>query len=497
MIAPPRTDVSSPARFRRRQRLALISGTLFVPTLAYMVAFRNEGIFHLDAIFLAQAVERLYAGDGWSTDWRFGAVLANAVVYAPFWIAGENAERATIFASVLFHALSVPVAFCFIARLSGSLRQAALSAGLFAVAPVYVVANTFGKEYGLAMLLVVAAFGMAVAAHDTGKATRAAGSALLLAFSYTVWEGLLLVTPIYAVLLLAPRRCRWRAALAPRRTRLIAGAAVGYGIGIAFALATSLGLMLRIYATESNMTGVGSATSFLPMVFRDLLRLQGLPFLAASLCGVWLACRQARNRPVLACGGLLTATILCYGSLTTYGPRYLALGALGLSMFAGAAFQFALRDAAQTRAATLSAYALSIALMLWASYPLLASRHAYNGAKRFAQFVADATEPDSLSIVMDDSRFIEYYARRATLGHPIGGRDANIDWAQRVAQESARRPVYLTNSGLTYDPGGVARQALLDHFTWTLIGTVATEDYHHAEGRLRPYDGHLWRLTPR
>jgi hypothetical protein len=95
---------------------------------------------------------------------------------------------------------------------------------------------------------------------------------------------------------------------------------------------------------------------------------------------------------------------------------------------------------------------------------------------------------------MDDSRFVAYYAQRATLDHPIGDRAAIDAWANALLRESERRALYLTDSGLTYDPEGLVREALDQRFTRVLIGTRSTEDYHHAEGRLRPYEGHLWRL---
>jgi hypothetical protein len=468
---------------------ALIAGGLFAVTLLYLLAYQNEGIFHLDAIYLAQAVEHLYDGV-WLFGWRFGAVLANALVYFPFWLAGESAERSTVIASILFHALSVPVAFAFVARLSRSPLQAALAAGLFAVAPVFTIANTFGKEYGLAMLVVVAAFERAVAAHDRGRAAPAAVSGLLFALSYTVWEGLLLATPIYLVLLFAPRR--WRLRPLPARTRVAAGAAAGYAVGLSIALATSLLAMLRIYAAAPHMTRVGRPAWSLAMAAGDLVYFQGWPLLAASGLGAALAWRWARYRPILFSGVLLVATGVVYGSLTTYGPRYLALCALGLSMFAGAAFHFLSRA---TRAAGIVAYALTVVVMLAAAHPLLAPRRDFNGPKHFAQFIAEVTEPNSLVIVMDESRFVEYYAHRATLGHPIGDRTAIDAWASALRHESQRRALYLTDSGLTYDPGQLVRQALDQRFTRVLIGTRPTEDYHHAERQRRPYDGHLWRLV--
>ncbi len=481
-----------------RGREVLVATALFVPTLAFMLWFRNEGIFHLDAIFLAQAVEDIYTGNGWNAHWRFAAVLANALVYFPFWLAGESAERATVLASVLFHAVSVPMTFFFVTRLSGSRVHGALSAGLLAFAPVCTISNSFGKEYGLAMLLVVTALWLAVVAHDTGSAWRAALSALLFALSYTVWEGLLAATPIYLVALLMPRASRLRLPAPPRLRRLLAGATVGYAIGLAGGLATSLLAMLRVYAVASHMTaftGLGAAS--LLAAVSDLLRFLGRLTLVAAALGTVLAWHDRHSRRVLPIGVLLIATIAFYGSLSTYGPRYLALGALGFSMLAGATYHFLLGQPPPLRLAAMAAYGMTVAAMVWASYPLLEPRRTFNGAKRFAHFIAEVTEPDSLIIVMDDSRFVEYYARRATRGHPIGDPAATAAWARALAQEARRRPVYLTDSGLTYDSERTAARALDDAFTRVLVGTHATEDYHHAERRLQFYQGHLWRLVPR
>jgi hypothetical protein len=479
-----------PKRTAPRRSLALIGGGLFAVTLIYLLAYRNEGIFHLDAVYLAQTVEGLYGGV-WQLGWRAGAVLANALVYLPFWLAGENAERATVVASILFHALSVPLAFAFVTRLTGSPLQAALSAGLFALAPVYTIANTFGKEYGLAMLVVLAAFERAVAAHDRGRAAPAALSGLLFALSYTVWEGLLLATPIYLVLLFAPRELR--RAPPPAQRRVAAGAAVGYAIGVGIALATSLWTMLQIYAAADHMTRVDHPAASLTMAAADLIYFLGWPLLAASACGAALAWGQAEYRPIRYAATLLVATGAVYGALNTYGPRYLALCALGLSMFAGAAFH-QLTCLAATRTLGLVAYAMTLAVMLAAARPLLVARRDFNGPKRYAQYLAEVTEPNSLIIVTDESRFIEYYAHRAVLDHPIGNREAIDAWANGLVRESERRAVYLTDSGLSYDPGRLVRQALDQRFTRVLIGTRPTEDYHHAERQLRPYDGHLWRL---
>lgn len=475
----------------RSRGRALIAAALAGATFVFLYAFRNDGIFHLDAIFLAQAVEKGYAGDGWDTHWRFGAVLANALVYFPFWLAGENAERATILASILFDAASIAVAFLFLERLAGDRLLAALAAGLLAVVPVYTIANTFGKEYGLALLLVLSAFHLALRARATASAPRAAASGLCFACAYTVWEGLLALTPIYLVVLCAP--CGGWPTL-PRR--LIAGSAAGFAVGVAFGLSTSLPSTVGAYTAGQQMTGfLGFTSPMLPVALRDLIRFLGWPLLLASALGLGLALAEARYRALLPLAALLVATVVIYGNLSTYGPRYLVFSALGLCMLAAVGFHFLLTHTPPLQLAALAAYVAAVGWMIGVSYPLLAPRHAYNGAKRYALWVGTATEPSSLIIVMDDSRFIEYYARRATLGHPIGDPAGTAAWVERVRDALQRSPVYLTQSGLFYDPGRIVRQAIDANFTRTLVGTRPSEDYHHAEGRLRTYEASLWRLT--
>jgi hypothetical protein len=255
---------------------------------------------------------------------------------------------------------------------------------------------------------------------------------------------------------------------------------------------------MRAYAASRHMTGfLGLASPVLRVALGDLLRFLGWLLLLMSLLGLAVGLAQRRYRAVLPLALPLVASVLFYGNLSTYGPRYLVLCALGLSMLAGAGFHFLLTRPRPMPLAAAVVYVAVVAAMVAAAHPLLAPRHAYNGAKRFAQLIAEVTEPDSVIIVMDDSRFVEYYARRATLQHPIGDRAATAAWADTVRATLARRPVYLAQSGLSYDPGGIVRAAIDANFTRTLVGTRASEDYHHAERRLQVYDARLWRLTPR
>ncbi len=480
----------------RRVGLAVTAVGLFLATFVYLYAFRNEGLFHLDVVFLAQAVEQLYAGGRWDMGWRFGAVLANAVVYLPFWLMGESAERSTILASILFHAASIPMVFLFLDRLCGIRLVAALSAGLLALAPVYAIANTFGKEYGLALLLVATAFLLALRARDTGGVAGAAASALCFALSFIVWEGAMALTPIYAIVLVVPRFAlpAWDA----RTLRVWGAALAGFAVGLAFDLSTSLASIVATTLGTPTMTqSLGFPSPQLRVAVDDLARLLGWPFLVGSAGGVVVAVRRPRYRALLPLAVPLVATLLFYGNLSTYGPRYLVFCALGLSMLAGAAVHAMLTSERLLQVAGTMSYLAMIAWMVAVSHPLLAPRHTYNGAKRYAQLIAEVTEPESVIIVMDDRRFVEYYARRRTLQHPIGDPAATAAWVETVRRAMEQGPVYLAESGLTYDPGRIVRRAIDENFTATVVGTRLSEDFHNAEGRRQVYEGHLWRLAPR
>jgi hypothetical protein len=82
-------------------------------------------------------------------------------------------------------------------------------------------------------------------------------------------------------------------------------------------------------------------------------------------------------------------------------------------------------------------------------------------------------------------------SHRATLQHPIGDRAATALWIETVRHPMKRGPVYLAQSGLSYDPGRIVQQAIDANFTRTLVGTRTSEDYHHAEDRLAFHEAHL------
>jgi hypothetical protein len=242
---------------------------------------------------------------------------------------------------------------------------------------------------------------------------------------------------------------------------------------------------------------LGLLSPSLSMALSDLLFFLGPLFLISSAIGLVVAWRDRQLRPVLLVSLPLVLTVFFYGNLDTYGPRYLAFCALGLAMLAGVAVCHLVRRGGWVRIGAIATCVLTLSWMFVASYPLLAPRRVYNGAKRFALLVAETTEPESAIIVMDDRRFIQYYARRETIGHPIDDPPATEIWIEELKTRLERQPVYLVSSGLSYDDSRTVERALEANFTFLLVGEGLAEDFHAADRKLAFYDGKIFLLRPK
>jgi hypothetical protein len=117
---------------------------------------------------------------------------------------------------------------------------------------------------------------------------------------------------------------------------------------------------------------LGISLPQLRMALGDLGRLLGWPFLVTSAAGLAVALLQPSYRVLLPLAGLLIATLVVYGNLSTYGPRYLVFCALSLSMLAGAALHAMLMRGRLLQVAAITAYVAIIGALVAAAYPLLA-----------------------------------------------------------------------------------------------------------------------------
>jgi predicted membrane-bound mannosyltransferase len=188
----------------RQVRLTVI--LLFMLNLAVGSLFINEGIFHCDGVFLAQAVENTLKTGGLqpAIRGRYGSVIINTILYFPFFLAGENADFITRFSSVLFHALSIAALFLFINELFADYFQALFASLLFSFTPYYFSPNTYGKDHGMSVFFLLLAFYLLCRGLKQNTSFLVAISSFVLTFAISVKEAILVAVPLYFLLYLGP-----------------------------------------------------------------------------------------------------------------------------------------------------------------------------------------------------------------------------------------------------------------------------------------------------
>jgi hypothetical protein len=184
--------------------------------------------------------------------------------------------------------------------------------------------------------------------------------------------------------------------------------------------------------------------------------------------------------------------IFYFGNLAVYAPRFLDIVILPVYIL-GSYTLAGIYSKDKAVAAIIVVY-LVICMFIF-MYPTLKFRHSYNGEKEFALFVKEKTEPNAIIVSMDDSVFIEYYGARKSLAHPVNNWKEMHEFLRKVAAYLVRGiPVYLTGSGLSYDPKYTFRNIVLTNFDMTFVGSKLCEDYHRPELQFAKYDQNLYKL---
>jgi len=170
---------------------------VFIAALVLGLAYLNEGLFHYDAISLAQAVEKTYATGSLqpAINGRYGSVVLSAVTYLPFWLAGHTADLPVRLTSIFWYAASIPFFFLFLARYFKTNTIAFSASVLLLSAPIYLSPNTFGKEHGMSLAFLFLALFLLL--RGMGNKWWYTASAPALAFSISIREAVLVLIPFY------------------------------------------------------------------------------------------------------------------------------------------------------------------------------------------------------------------------------------------------------------------------------------------------------------
>jgi len=476
---------------------------LFLLNFILGLSFINEGLFHYDSVLLAQAVEKTYEKGLLqpSSRGRYGAVIINLIIYYPFFLFGQNADFALRFSSVLFHSLSIVVLFYFINELFNDRLLAFFVSLLFSFTPFYFVPNTYGKEHGLSMFILLLSLYLLYAGLNKKSPILVSISSFLVAFSTTVRESMLMAIPLYFLLYLKPEISirPFKVTFLQERFNLkwISAATVPLIIVFCFVFFIYLRseiynyIFITNYATTVNFTGLFS--KFLLQALKDLFIsipvLMFVFFLLGILKMIW------DKKIFISLFFIFWLLLIFYfGNQKGYCPRYLEIITIPVYVFASYVLAVLYR---KSKSIAICIIIYCIAYMGIVMYPLLIFRHHYNGEKQFALYVNEKTEPNAIVIAMDDSPFIEYYGKRKTITYPIDSQDKINNFIKRIdAYLNDNAPVYLISSSFSYDAGGNFKKILSENFDLTLIGKKLTEDYHRPELKFQFYYEQLFKVSP-
>jgi len=486
-------------------RKSLFPIALFLTSLGLGLTFLNEGLFHYDAVVLAEAVEKTFATGHLEPGerGRYGAVVLGSLFYVPFFIAGQNADFAIRLLGVVGYAGSVSALFLLIRELFDDANAAALGAVLLLATPFYVIPSTCGKLHGVVVGLFLTSLWLVARGRKQPTHWPMVLASSLLVLAISVREAILPLVPLFYLFALQPILSFERPWLKIDRQLLtpkyVAAAVVPFSIGLAFLTVTYLHIEFARELLVRDKTAaqfMGLITPNLARAFSDLTRSITPLLPLIGLAGVvWMGKNKALFVGVFL--SLWFLLIFFYGNLAGYGVRYLDITVLPI--YVGVSYVVAsLRGRA--RQLCMAVIAGCVVWMLLFAFPMLDARRNYNGAKRFAEYVRDTTPEDALVLAMDEEPFIRYYAGRETLAHPAHptGGEPELDafLAEIDTRLSAGKAVYMLETGFQYDKHRIVHQLVTQRFGITRVGQKLWEDYHRPEMKLRLRMQGLYRLVP-
>jgi hypothetical protein len=94
--------------------------------------------------------------------------------------------------------------------------------------------------------------------------------------------------------------------------------------------------------------------------------------------------------------------------------------------------------------------------------------------------------------------FIEYYARRKVLTHPVVELEPNRRFVEELlAIAKSGRRVYVNSTAFSYDYQQHFRRLVLEKFHVVPVGEVQDEDYHRPELLFKTFPNRLFRIVPK
>jgi hypothetical protein len=472
--------------------------SLFSLSFLFRVHFMNDGLFHHDEVILAKAVEgsmekRQLLG---AVNGRFGSVLLNILFYAPYkWGTGHNSEKIIVLTAILSGALLVVVIYGLMQDWYEDRASAFFSSTFIAFNFLFLTTSTTGKEHTHQILFVALAFWLFHRGARKPSLTLKILGLMSFAFAMTVHESTIPLIPVFiAFLVLANRSGNGDFNTQFRDLVILC-------VLLAFPFVLYLGEILRHTLTVKStgtVSFLGLFSPILPMAMRDLLTVVGFALAGLALIGI-AANLQKKNIVIPALLWILM--IFYYGNNSGYAPRHLILIILPISILGGMGAGFLVGKRKGLALQVSTGLLLIIAVCgygIYKSYPILNFRKDYCGPKKMAEFVKANTEPDATVITMDESVYIDYYARRDVISHPVAEYTSNREFVERVhTMALSGRKFYINTSAFSYDYQGHFEKFMVEKFQFLYVGEVLDELYKRPELGFKLFNNKLFRIVPK
>ena len=462
---------------------------LFIANFLLAFSYINAGLFHYDAVLLAEAVEKTVSTGELhgQTDGRYGSVIINSIIYLPFYLLGENADFTTRLSSVLFHALSISALFLFLFSLTKNYKISLFIALLQSVTPHFLSPNTYGKEHAMA------AFFLFLSWYYLTQ-NKYWLSNILLFVSISVREAILMYIPLSLILYFRPgfdfvnRKFLFEKKSKKELVIFISVLLIIISLGFLLyqqiitdlffkektnAYIAHFASGLKVFKAWSS--AFGKITSEFSTIYLLLITMSILFYL-------WRIIKVKIIQTEQIFMLVLFAIMLFISTNITFEARYLDISFVSIHFFVAYFISSVFKKHNILAFAFVAYLVVSTFLII---EPVLSYRHESNELKNFALTINKTTEQDSAIITADEAVFLNYYAPRKILGYPRSKDSLEVE---RIANATIlpellnSTPIYLSGDAVFLDTVNLTTfNKLKEMFNVKEFTTIPLEQYHQGD----------------
>ncbi len=421
-----------------------------------------------------------------------------SIVHLPFHMFGKNADFTIRFSGVLFQALSVVILYLFVKELCHNAIVAFFTAIQFSFTPFYFSPNTYGKEHGMAMFLLLLSFYLLLRGTLRKSPWVLGLSSFIFLLSVSVRESMLVITPIFFLLYLASGKpdtagfSRLKERLKPRLMLSLLLPFVCIFLFLYFGFIKNLILAEVINKDSAYICYLGFFSSGLLRAMRGLfLSVPPAIFLFAVVGALLL---YLKKEIFLTTFLLLWFAVMFYfANMNIFAARYLDVVIIPVYILCSLTLCAVYKRSKAISILLVSYFIFSMFIFM---YPMLKFRHRFNGEKRFAFYVKYNTPKNALIIAADDGPFINYYGSRQVLSRPLYSSDKINDFIKGIkGYLKDGKPVYVIQSALGHNSDDMFNDVLARSFVVKEAGWYLNEDYHFPELGFHFYFEKLFRIA--